>query len=255
MPLANKDKSATCPPSMPASQPAGLVLLGRPAHDQMGREAARSIRWNKPTGPCLHGRRHAQPEGVDEAFRLWYNPSVRPSSARPSGPARIAPNEHRRREVARLARPAGELHAGETPEVGMVLVDSDTRELRVSSEFRLGHTVRAFVREAAEECDLGTQAVADLMLAVTEIFNNAVEHAHRFEAHREVLIRVHRRQGALQVDITDQGPGFTPLETSSPASFFIKQRGLGLFLARQLVDEIRFSHGAGTTVHLVKIAC
>ena len=251
MPLANKDKSATCPPSMPASQPAGLVLLGRPAHDQMGREAARSIRWNKPTGPCLHGRRHAQPEGVDEAFRLWYNPSVRPSSARPSGPARIAPNEHRRREVARLARPAGELHAGETPEVGMVLVDSDTRELRVSSEFRLGHTVRAFVREAAEECDLGTQA-SRIDACRTEIFNNAVEHAHRFEAGPHSGCIAAR---ALSGGYHGSGPGFAPLETSSLASFFIKQRGLGLFLARQLVDEIRFSHGAGTTVHLVKIAC
>ncbi|HOJ20816.1 MAG TPA: ATP-binding protein [Armatimonadota bacterium] len=152
-----------------------------------------------------------------------------------------------------MARTSGEPRAGETPEVGVVLVDSDTRELRVSSEFRHGHRVRAFVREAVEECGFDKQAVADLMLAVTEIFNNAVEHAHHFEAHREVVIRVHRHQGAIQVDITDQGPGFVPREAATPpASFLPTQRGLGLFLARNLMDEIHFSHGAGTTVHLVK---
>ncbi len=136
----------------------------------------------------------------------------------------------------------------------MTSVESDARELRVSSEFRHSHRVRAFIRQMAEECDLGKEAVADLVLAVTEVFNNAVEHAHRFEARREILVRVHLRRGALQVDITDEGSGFAPIEAAQPLPASPTQRGLGLFLARQLVDEMNFTHGPGTTVHLVKAA-
>ncbi|NLC55278.1 MAG: ATP-binding protein [Armatimonadetes bacterium] len=129
------------------------------------------------------------------------------------------------------------------------------QELRVGSEFRNSHRVREFVRGAARECNLGDEAVADLALAVTEVFNNAVEHAHRFEADRQIIVRVHPRPEAIQVDIVDEGPGFAPDEASLRAPATPTQRGLGLFLARQLVDRISFTRGPGTTVHLLKTAC
>lgn len=130
----------------------------------------------------------------------------------------------------------------------------DVRELRVSSEFRNSHRVREFVRDVARACKLDNESIADLALAVTEVFNNAVEHAHRFEAGREVVVRVYPRDGAVEVDVADQGPGFTPSENGPLTPPLPTQRGLGLFLARQLVDEVTFGRGAGTTVHLVKTA-
>ncbi|MDH7569358.1 MAG: ATP-binding protein, partial [Armatimonadota bacterium] len=112
--------------------------------------------------------------------------------------------------------------------------------------------VREFVRGVVENTPLGREGTADLLLAVTEVFNNAVEHAHRFDASRQVVIRIHRRPDAVEVEVQDEGPGFTPPDVKVPSHVLPTQRGLGLFLARSLVDEVTFKHGPGTTVRLVK---
>jgi hypothetical protein len=95
---------------------------------------------------------------------------------------------------------------------------------------------------------LGINPFNEAAHTVTEVYNNAVEHAHRFEAGREVVIRAHRCARGLQVDVADEGPGFSPAEVAHPSPVQPTQRGLGLFLARQLVDHLEFSHGSGTTV-------
>lgn len=125
-------------------------------------------------------------------------------------------------------------------------------EWRVASEFRQGHAVREFVHGFAARCGMEPEAISDLLLAVTEVFNNAVEHGHRFDAQREVLVQVCRLDNAVRVDITDQGTGFTANTELQPARVQPTQRGLGLFLVRTLVDKVSFSHGSGTTVHLFK---
>lgn len=131
-------------------------------------------------------------------------------------------------------------------------VDSSVQELRVRSEFAKGHVVRAFVREFADQAGMSADGIADLLLAVTEVFNNAVEHAHHFDASREIEVRVYRLPGAIRVDVEDQGPGFIPNTAQSTAPIDPTQRGIGLFLARHLVDELTFERGIGTIVHLTK---
>ncbi|MBI3945667.1 MAG: ATP-binding protein [Armatimonadetes bacterium] len=132
------------------------------------------------------------------------------------------------------------------------LLSGGLQELRIGSEFANGHQVRSFVREVARGASMGQEAMADLLLAVTEVFNNAVEHAHQFDAGREVAVRVHHLPHAIQVDVEDQGPGFAPGAATGVSPVLPTQRGLGLFLARQLVDDVTFERGAGTIVHLTK---
>ncbi len=133
-----------------------------------------------------------------------------------------------------------------------VEVESRTQEWRVRSEFRCGHTVREMVRSAAAECPLTPDGVGELLLAVTEVFNNAVEHAHRFDAERDILVRVQHLPDAIEVFVVDHGPGFQPAVLEAPEHVLPTQRGLGLFLASQLVDEISVTGNGGTTVRIVK---
>lgn len=97
------------------------------------------------------------------------------------------------------------------------------------------------------------EAIADLLLAATEVFNNAVEHAHQFRAEQEVSVRVHCDDGVMRVEVKDHGPGIHSRPVVyTPQQVPPTQRGLGLFIASQLVDSLTFHADAGTIVCLAK---
>lgn len=97
--------------------------------------------------------------------------------------------------------------------------------------------------------------VADLTLALSEACTNAIE-AHDAKDER-VTIRVEEDDERLVVTVEDQGPGFDLLELSAHPAVTDPdrlnfERGLGIPIIRNLVDEVTFTSGdTGTTVTMV----
>src|SRR2546429_281061 len=84
----------------------------------------------------------------------------------------------------------------------------------------------------------------DLLLATTEIANNAMEHGGGIQE-----VRVRRRPGRIVCEIVDRGDGF-----DDPAAGYLAPRegiGTGLWVARQLTWRIEFFHSpAGFTTRI-----
>ena len=104
---------------------------------------------------------------------------------------------------------------------------------------------------------LADDKVADLTLALSEACTNAIEaHGAKDEAER-VRIRVDEDDERLVVTVEDQGPGFDLLELSAHPAVTDPERlnferGLGIPIIRNLVDEVTFtSDDSGTTVTMV----
>jgi len=104
---------------------------------------------------------------------------------------------------------------------------------------------------------LADDKVADLTLALSEACTNAIEaHDGKDEAER-VTIRVDEDDERLVVTVEDQGPGFDLLELSAHPAVTDPdrlnfERGLGIPIIRNLVDEVTFASGdSGTTVTMV----
>lgn len=110
---------------------------------------------------------------------------------------------------------------------------------------------RRRVAAQAEACGLAGPALFDLLLAVGEALANAVKHGSpRFEADR-VHARVGLLEGAVVVEVLDQGRGFGASRISPPAAF--EAGGRGIPFMRALVDDLRFEFTErGTRVLLVK---
>lgn len=113
------------------------------------------------------------------------------------------------------------------------------------------------VAEAVQALHLPPAQLERLKTAVAETTMNAMEYGNQYQADRPVWVRVYRTGGSLVVRITDQGSG---LEGSPPAEPDIDAklagvqgpRGWGLFLIRNMVDEVRTIDDAeGHTVELV----
>jgi anti-sigma regulatory factor (Ser/Thr protein kinase) len=104
--------------------------------------------------------------------------------------------------------------------------------------------LRLRVRDAALAAGLDESRCEELVLAVYELACNAIVHGGG--AGRLLLSQV---DGSVRCQITDNGPGFagTPADDTAP--------GGGLWLARQLTDEIEIGRGDGGTVVTLLVRC
>lgn len=99
--------------------------------------------------------------------------------------------------------------------------------------------------------------VEDLRLAVSEACANAVDAQLRAGTDVPLGIRIELGGDAVAVTVTDHAGGFEPSEVdplplATDPSRLRHERGLGIPLMRDLVDELTFSRvGGGTAVRLV----
>jgi serine/threonine-protein kinase RsbW len=115
---------------------------------------------------------------------------------------------------------------------------------------------RAAVQEAAAAAGVTRDRTDDLLVAVSEACTNAMEAQQRVGTSSPIEVTWTVEGSVFEVQISDHGQGFEP--TSLPARPPITdprhldvERGWGIQLMRQLVDELVFDvTGDGTCVRL-----
>ncbi|HYP23186.1 MAG TPA: SpoIIE family protein phosphatase [Actinomycetota bacterium] len=133
-------------------------------------------------------------------------------------------------------------------------VDELVRELVLPNEpSRIGE-IRSFVSAFLVDLRAPVEASSEILLAVGEAVANATRHGRRAEGRSEVRIRCSAENRSVSVTIADDGGGFdmSRLErTELPDPF--ASGGRGLFLMRELMDEVKFeSSDRGTNVVLTR---
>ncbi|HVA36788.1 MAG TPA: ATP-binding protein [Candidatus Dormibacteraeota bacterium] len=100
------------------------------------------------------------------------------------------------------------------------------------------------------------QTSADLECAVGEALANAVEHGRRVGREpRKITVRIQRTHDHhLVVEVLDSGAAFDFTQHGGrPGDEYRSARGFGIFLMRQLMDEVHYEHRrAGNVVRLIK---
>jgi serine/threonine-protein kinase RsbW len=89
-------------------------------------------------------------------------------------------------------------------------------------------------------------------VGLTEALSNAMLYGNSRDPSKRVLVEVALHGGRIEARITDQGRGFDPSQVPDPTSpeNLMKPCGRGLFLMRQLLDEVSFND-QGNQVTLV----
>jgi serine/threonine-protein kinase RsbW len=83
-------------------------------------------------------------------------------------------------------------------------------------------------------------------LAVQEALTNAVVHGCNNDPSKEIQCRLQRDlQGRIAIIVTDPGPGFSPERLPDPkqGENVYADHGRGVYLIRQLMDEVHFENG------------
>jgi serine/threonine-protein kinase RsbW len=124
----------------------------------------------------------------------------------------------------------------------------ETIELHIPSAFGYEKVAMEQVAAVARRMGFSDDRVEDLKTAVAEACLNAIEHGNKMNTTFRVGIELLADISKLQISVSDQGDGISAVPAPDiDAKIEGKEspRGWGIFLIRNLVDEVQFDAKAG----------
>jgi len=133
---------------------------------------------------------------------------------------------------------------------------TETRTVRLSIPARPEYITlgRLALTALGRLYDFSEETLGDLKLALTEACTNSVRHAYE-NGEGAVEIRYEVGSGRLAVEVSDDGPGFTPPDHElGREAQELAEGGLGITIIRALTDEFELVDGArgGSRLRFVK---
>jgi serine/threonine-protein kinase RsbW len=132
----------------------------------------------------------------------------------------------------------------------------ETFELHIPSVLGFEKVAMEYAASVAKMMRFPAQRIEDLKTAVGEACLNAIEHGNKMDAMTQVDISFTVEPAALRVAIRDVGTGIgqiIPPSIEDTLAARRRLRGWGIFLIKQLVDEVEFETrpGYGNVVRMV----
>ncbi len=128
---------------------------------------------------------------------------------------------------------------------------AEKKQLIILSDFNELKKVEDFSQEIAGRSGLNEEQSDNLAIVLTELTNNAILHGNRQAREKKVIIEAVVYPDRLVVSVTDEGKGFDPARLQNPTDpeNIWKENGRGIFLVRNLIDEVEFRPTPrGTTI-------
>jgi len=108
--------------------------------------------------------------------------------------------------------------------------------------------VESFIDNAKDKYDLNDDIYGNIMIAVTESVNNAILHGNKSDFKKNVSLHLSLEKSQIRFKIEDQGTGFDYDNLPDPTlpENISKPGGRGIFLMKNLSDEVSFSNEGRT---------
>ncbi len=90
----------------------------------------------------------------------------------------------------------------------------------------------------------------NLLIAVTEAFNNAIVHGNKLNPEKLVEVKIITNPTDVNIIIRDEGEGFDPDSVADPREpeNLLKESGRGVFLIRSLLDQVSYEISSKGTI-------
>jgi anti-sigma regulatory factor (Ser/Thr protein kinase) len=127
--------------------------------------------------------------------------------------------------------------------------------LAVDAQLGRMNELCAFLSNALRDCGVPEKYIPIMELAADEIFSNIVKYAYGDvppkSAGDAVVVELSAGDGLLELRFEDRGAPFNPLTAAPPDLVSGAERGiggLGIFIVRSVMDEVRYSREGGRNV-------
>jgi serine/threonine-protein kinase RsbW len=110
--------------------------------------------------------------------------------------------------------------------------------------------IESFIDNAKEDFEINDDMYGNIMISVTECISNAIIHGNQSNAAKMVHLELQMQQGLLKCSIEDEGSGFDYSNLPDPTEpeNIEKLGGRGIFLMRNLSDDVKFEENGKKTV-------
>ena len=109
-----------------------------------------------------------------------------------------------------------------------------------------------FVEAIGSELSLSLDVIFNLNLVLEEAVVNVINYAYPKEEHQSIYISAHLHEGSIVLVVTDTGKEFDPtLAPDVDITLSADERpigGLGIFLIRQIMNEVRYERIDGKNI-------
>jgi serine/threonine-protein kinase RsbW len=121
---------------------------------------------------------------------------------------------------------------------GFTVVDS----ISIPSDFAEIAKVESLVDKVCTDLGVQEDFYGNVLIAVTEAVNNAIQHGNSFNKNLLVNVSVGDKPGEFCFNVKDYGNGFdyTNLPDPTAPENIEKENGRGIFLMRNLAEEVSF---------------
>lgn len=129
-----------------------------------------------------------------------------------------------------------------------IIISNDTRFLSLMRDFT-ARMIRASEVSRVEE--------SKIILAVDEAVTNIIEHGYESQKDGTIEMEIEADLERFKVTIRDSGKEFDPSSIKDPDMYDHvkkgKKKGLGIFLMRQIMDEVKYVFKEGVQNELILI--
>lgn len=117
--------------------------------------------------------------------------------------------------------------------------------------------IRDFTSSTAQQCGFSEDVIGKIILAVDEACTNIIKHAYKFSPEGEIKISLKFINQKFTIEITDNGNHFDPEKIPEPdiKEYYRQKRagGLGMFLIKRLMDEVKYSTTTGNKNQVILV--
>lgn len=130
---------------------------------------------------------------------------------------------------------------------GFTIIDS----LAIPSDFEAVAQVEVLVDKVCNRLGVNEDHYGNVLIAVTEAVNNAIEHGNKKDTAMEVSVAVGDKPNEFCFNVKDHGRGFDFVNLPDPTApeNILKENGRGIFLMKNLADDVEFED-AGRSVNI-----
>ncbi|MBD8488894.1 ATP-binding protein [Echinicola sp. CAU 1574] len=110
--------------------------------------------------------------------------------------------------------------------------------------------IESFIDNAKEKFQINDDIYGNIMISVTECVSNAIIHGNRNDASKSVNLELNFLENQLKFIIEDEGQGFDYENLKDPTApeNIEKSGGRGVFIMKNLCDEVDFENEGKKTV-------
>jgi len=109
------------------------------------------------------------------------------------------------------------------------------------------------VDEITNEQDFNSDMYGKILIATVEAVNNAIIHGNRSNPEKYVEVEFKKKNGELEIIVEDEGEGYENIPDPTEPENIENIHGRGIFLIRQLSDEVVFNKKGKQIIMIFKI--